>query len=162
MWGLISVRHRVTQALGPMEDHQDTTFWQFLGKVAKAPLASFHGSPLTQSAAAVGINLWCLLLAVLGQFWVFLSALLLLAQFYNTWLVAQHRISRFAALALGLLILAINLGALVLAVLGQFWVAASIILSIWQYWSLIRVCWARRKGGPNSSSKRTREKPRAA
>lgn len=132
-----------------MRDQTDATFWQFIGRVTKAPLANFHGSPLTQSAAAVGINLWCLLLAVLGQFWVFLSALLLLAQFYNTWLVAQHRISRLAALTIGLVILAINLGALVLAVLGQFWVAASVALSIWQYWSLVRVCWARRKGGSN-------------
>lgn len=122
------------------------TFWQFTWRVAKSPLAYFSASPLAQSGAAFGVNLWCLLLAVLAQFWVFLSAVLLLAQFYNTWLVATRQLKPATALFWGLLLVAINVGALALAVLGQFWVLASLALSLWQYWSLVRVCWGARRG----------------
>lgn len=122
------------------------TFWQLLWRVLKRPL-SFGADPLIQSFAAVAINLWCLLVAVLAQFWVFFSAGLLLAQAYNTWLVANGRMRMVTALLIGLLLVGINFGALTLAVLGQFWVFASAALSAWQYVSLIRVCLARRRVG---------------
>ena len=119
------------------------TFWQFIKRISAKPAESFGGSPLAQSAAAFGINLWCLVLAVLAQFWVILSAGLLLAQTYNTWLVARGRLDRWTALGVGMLILLVNLGALVVAVLGQFWVFVSAALSVWQYVSLMRVCFAK-------------------
>lgn len=120
------------------------TFWQLVWRVSKRPL-SFGADPLVQSAAAFGINLWCLVIAVLAQFWVFLSAGLLLAQTYNTWLVANGRMRKVTALLVGLVLVGINFGALTLAVLGQFWVFASAALSAWQYVSLIRVCLRRRQ-----------------
>jgi hypothetical protein len=115
------------------------TFWQFVWRISKRPL-SVGADPLVQSAAAFGINLWCLVIAVLAQFWVFLSAGLLLAQTYNTWLVAKGRMRRVTALLVGLLLVGTNFGALTLAVLGHFWVFASAALSAWQFVSLIRVC----------------------
>ena len=81
-------------------NHAQETFWQFLWRHTKRPLQAFHGSPRAQSAAAFGINAWCLWLAVLAQFWVFGSAALLLAQTYNTWLVARRQKSRPVALPL--------------------------------------------------------------
>lgn len=117
-------------------------FWQFTWRVTKSPLSYLSSSPLAQSAAAFGINVWCLILAVLAQFWVLLSALLLLAQLYNTWLVSKRRMSIFAALLWGLVLLFINCAALVTAVLGQFWVVVSVLLSLWQFWCLLQVCWS--------------------
>ena len=48
--------------------------WGFLWRVSRAPRQHFKGSPLAQSAAAVGVNFWLLWIAVLGQIWVFGSA----------------------------------------------------------------------------------------
>ncbi len=120
------------------------TFWQYTWRIEKSPTKHFASSPLAQSAAAFGVNLWCLFLAVLAQFWVIGSAALLLAQTYNTWLVSKRRLNPWVALFWGLVIVAVNGAALLLAVLGQFWVIASCALSIWQYWCLIQVCWATR------------------
>ena len=100
-------------------DTNRESFWQFVWKVSKSPLKHFKSSPMSQSAAAVGVNFWCLLLAVLAQFWVLFSAILLTAQTYNTWLVLQGRMSSSMALTIGLVIVAINFAALSLAVLGQ-------------------------------------------
>ena len=126
-----------------MHDTQET-FWQFIWRITKRPLQAFHGSPLAQSAAAFGINVWCLFLAVLAQFWVLGSAALLLAQTDNTWLVTRGRMSRPVALLIGLMLVVVNFAALSLAVLAQFWVIASTVLAIWQYVSLIRVCFGNR------------------
>ena len=117
------------------------TFRGYLWEVAKHPFYYIGGNPLVQSAAAFGINLWCLVFAVLAQFWVFFSAALLLAQCYITWMVWFRRMGKFVALAIGLALVVINILALVLAVLGQVWVFVSAGLSIWQYVCLIRVCW---------------------
>jgi hypothetical protein len=106
------------------------TFWQFIKQISRRPLRASYGNALAQSAAAFGLNLWCLILAVLGQFWVFFSAALLLAQTHNTWRVARGRKSIPAALASGFLLVLLNFGALSLAVLGQFWVFASTALAV--------------------------------
>ena len=116
------------------------TFWQFIKPISRRPLRASYGNALAQSAAAFGLNLWCLTLAVLGQFWVFFSAGLLLIQTYNTWRVARGRMSILDALVFGMLLVLVNFGALSLAVLGQFWVFASTVLAVWQYISLCRVC----------------------
>ena len=71
---------------------------------------------------------------------MFLSALLLLAQSYNTWIVFNGRMSKLTVLAIGIVIVLLNLGALVVAVLGQFWVFVSTGLAIWQFVVLVRVC----------------------
>jgi hypothetical protein len=126
---------------------QQETFWDLVWSISKEPLKHLHSKPMLQSAAAVGINLWCLFLAVLAQFWVLLSFFILLAQTYNTWLVYNRQLSPPKALVIGLGIVAINFVALSLAVLGQFWVLFSLALSLWQYVSLIRVCF-----GPKSGS----------
>ncbi|MDP1932407.1 MAG: hypothetical protein Q8L60_13220 [Gammaproteobacteria bacterium] len=128
---------------------QKQTFWEFFWSIAKSPLAYLHANPLMQSACASGINMWCLFLAVLAQFWVFLSFFILLAQTYNTWLVAQGRISSVRALIIGIGIVIVNFAALSLAVLGQFWVFISLGLSIWQYVSLIRVCFSKGAYAPH-------------
>ena len=122
----------------------EKTFWQFLWEIVKSPTSFVSGNPVAQSAAAFGINVWFLFLAVLAQFWVLGSAALLLAQTYNTWQVSKRRMSPVAALSIGLILVLVNLGALALAVLGQFWVVASVVLSLWQYWCLIQVCWRTR------------------
>jgi hypothetical protein len=123
----------------------DETFGQFIWRSCKHPLQAFVGSPMAQSAAAFAINVWCLILAPLGQLWVFGSAALLLAQTHNTWSVAAGHRSRALALLIGLILVGINFGALTLAVLAQFWVFASLALALWQYVSLIRVCFGSRK-----------------
>jgi hypothetical protein len=118
----------------------DKTFWQFVWGISKSPLKHLHSQPMIQSAVAVGINMWCLFLAVLAQFWVFLSFFILLAQTYNTWLVFKGKLAPIYALIIGLFIVIVNFAALSLAVLGQFWVLISLGLAIWQYICLIRVC----------------------
>src|SRR5690554_6573483 len=125
------------------------TFWGFFWGIAKSPLAYLHGKPLAQSACASAVNMWCLVLAVLAQFWVFLSFFILLAQTYNTWLVAQKRLSRTKALTIGIGIVTINFAALSLAILRQFGVFISLGLSIWQYVSLIRVCFPKEPNVPH-------------
>jgi hypothetical protein len=129
---------------GRSVDESGATFWQFVWRISKRPLSWFGASPLAQSAAAFGVNIWCLVIAPLGQFWVILSAVLLLAQAYNTWLVANGRLGKVVSLCVGVFLLLINVGALGLAVLGQLWVFASLALSVWQYVSLVRVCLVRR------------------
>jgi hypothetical protein len=94
------------------------------------------------------MNVWCLFLAVLAQFWVLGSAVLLLAQTYNTWLVSCGRMNRWIALFVGALLVAINYAALSLAVLAQFWVFASVLLATWQYVSLVRVCFRKQVSIP--------------
>jgi len=91
----------------PMQPSAETV-WQFVWRITKRPIRSFGASPLAQSAAAFGINVWCLVLAPLAQFWVVLSVVLLLAQTYNTWLVANQRLGRLAAVLAGLVLLVIN------------------------------------------------------
>jgi hypothetical protein len=118
-------------------------FLQLFWRVLKRPIPAFAGSALVQSAAAAALNLWCLVLAVLGQFWVIFSAVLLVGQTYNTWRVAHSLTTIPSALFTGLMIVMVNLGALSLAVLGQFWVFASTTLAIWQFACLVRVCVAR-------------------
>ncbi len=122
----------------------EETFWKFLWRITKSPRQYFNDSPLAQSAAAVGVNVWFLVIAVLAQFWVFLSFFLLLAQFYNTWLVYHGRITIPKAVLIGMVLVIVNLAALLLAVLGQFWVIGSCVLSLWQLWSLGRVCVSRK------------------
>ena len=124
-------------------ENKSQTFWGFFWGIAKSPMAYLRAEPMAQSACATGINLWCLFLAVLGQFWVFLSFFLLLAQTYNTWLVTKKKLSPAKALTVGVVIVAFNFAALSLAVLAQFWVFISLGLSIWQYVNLIRVCLAK-------------------
>lgn len=124
----------------------DETLPRFAWRILKAPLSQFSASPLAQSMAAVAINFWCLGLAVLAQFWVILSLLLLLAQFGITWSVARRRLHPLPALLIGVLLVGANVAALYLAVLGQFWVLASLVLSLWQFVCLIRVCSAARGG----------------
>jgi phage FluMu protein Com len=121
------------------------SFRDFLWEAVKHPLYNVGGNPLAQSAAAFGINVWCLVLAVLAQFWVILSAALLLGQLFNTWSVSNGRMARAPGLAIGLVIVVINVLALLLAVLGQLWVFVSAGLAIWQYVSLIRVCLQKRE-----------------
>ena len=121
-------------------EKEPETFWQMVWRISKRPIGAFRSNLMAQSLSAFGLNLWCLVLAVLGQFWVFLSALLLLAQSYNTWLVFNGRMSKLTALAIGLVIVLLNIGALMLAVLGQFWVFVSTGLAIWQFVVLVRVC----------------------
>jgi len=101
-------------------EKEPETFWQMVWRISKRPIGAFRSNLMAQSLAAFGLNLWCLVLAVLGQFWVFLSALLLLAQSYNTWLIFNGRMSKLTALAIGLAIVLLNIGALGVAVLGQF------------------------------------------
>lgn len=127
------------------------TFWQFLKPISRRPVRASTGTALAQSAAAFGLNLWCLILAVLGQFWVFFSAVLLFIQTYNTWRVAKGRMSIRRALVFGILLVSLNFSALSLAVLGQFWVFASTALAVWQYISLVRVCNARRRSSGASA-----------
>jgi len=118
----------------------EETFRSFLSRVTSHPLKYLDQSPLQQSAAATGINLWCLPLIVLGQLFVIPSAGLLLAQTYNTWLVANGRMPPRGAVLLGALIFLFHLAALPLAILAQFWVGASSALACWQFVSLLRVC----------------------
>jgi ribosomal protein L37AE/L43A len=139
-----SPRQTESQRVSASANETRETFWQFVWRISKHPLAH-SADPLVQSAAAFGINLWCLVIAVLAQFWVILSAVILLAQTYNTWLVAKGRMRKGKALFVGLLLVSINVVALSLAVLGQFWVFASAALAVWQYVSLIRVCFTRRQ-----------------
>jgi len=122
----------------------EETFWKFLWRITKSPRQHFNASPLAQSAAAVGVNVWWLVIAVLAQFWVFLSFFLLLAQFYNTWLVYHGRMTVFKALVIGIILVTVNTAALLLAVLGQVWVIGSFVLSLWQLRSLWRVCASRK------------------
>ena len=121
-------------------------FWQFVWRITKRPIRAIGGNPLAQSAAAFGVNIWCLVLAPLGQFWVIFSAVLLLLQTHNTWMAGSGRRGRTFALFFGLILLSLNVGALVLAVLAQFWVFASAALATWQYVNLIRICFPRTKG----------------
>lgn len=121
-------------------NNQNETFWGAVWQVLKKPSMWFAGSPLTQSIAAFCINLCLLWIAVLAQFWVFFSAVLLGVQAFDTWLVSKGRMSKLSALSVGLLLVMINWGSLALAVLAQFWVIASTILASWQYVNLIRVC----------------------
>jgi hypothetical protein len=123
-----------------MMPHPEETFRSFVRRITNRPLKYLDQSPLEQSAAATGINLWCLALVILGQFWVVFSAGLLLAQTYNTWLVANGRMAPPIAILLGALMVLINLSALPLAILAQFWVGASAALACWQFVSLVRVC----------------------
>ncbi len=119
-------------------------FGTYLGKVIRNPTKKFKDDPLLQSVMAAVINIWFLVIAVLGQFWVFFSALLLIVQAYNCWLVSRSERGRMKALLIGLGIVIINMGALFFAVLAQFWVFGSTALAIWQFWCLIRLCLQKR------------------
>ena len=115
-------------------------FWTYLWKVTKYPWKKFRSDPLLQSAAAAGINIWFLVIAVLGQFWVVLSALLLIAQAYNCWLISRNELNKILALLVGIVIVFINISALSLAVLAQFWVFGSTALALWQFVCLLKLC----------------------
>lgn len=119
-------------------------FWAYFWRVTRNPRKKFKDDPLLQSVTAAGINIWFLVIAVLGQFWVFFSALLLIAQAYNCWLVSRSELGRIKALFIGLGIVTINMGALFLAVLAQFWVFGFTALAIWQFWCLVRLCLQKR------------------
>ncbi len=123
-----------------MTELTTSNFWSYLWNITKDPWNKFKGDPLLQSMSAAGINIWLLVIAVLGQFWVIFSALLLIAQAYNCWLVSRSELSKIKALLIGLFIVAINIGALVLAVLAQFWVFGSTALAIWQFLCLLKIC----------------------
>jgi hypothetical protein len=142
--------------------HPEERFWRFVWRITNRPLKYCDQSPLEQSAAAAGINIWCLALVLLGQLWVFFSAGLLLAQTYNTWLVANGRLSPASAVLWGIVILLVNLGALPLAILAQFWVGASTALACWQFVSLIRSCADVRRRGAFSAAAADPPDPSAA
>jgi len=127
-----------------MTEPTPENFWAYLWKVTKNPWKEFRSDPLLQSVAAAGINIWFLVIAVLGQFWVVFSALLLIAQAYNCWLVSRNELNRIVAILIGIVIVMINLGALSLAVLAQFWVIGSTALAVWQFISLIALCLRKR------------------
>jgi hypothetical protein len=94
---------------------------------------------MEQSVAALGVNVWALPLVLLGQLWVLLSAGLLLAQTWNTWLVRTGEFDRATGLFVGVLLLVIGVGASVLAVRMELWVFVSAPLAVWQFVSLVRV-----------------------
>ncbi|MBK8394975.1 MAG: hypothetical protein IPL26_06965 [Leptospiraceae bacterium] len=123
------------------------TFWTLVKESLKSPFADTPDYPklkyLKQSTAAFAINIWFLVIAVLAQFYVFLSAILLGIQAYNAYLVYKGERDKFSALFIGLILVLINYGALTLAVLGQFWVIGSTILATWQYISLWRLCFSK-------------------
>jgi len=123
-----------------MEFSRSETFGGYLWNVFKNPIQSLWGSPLTQSIAAFSLNLWFLVVAVLGQVWVIFSAILLGIQAINIWRVYLGRGNRVMAVVVGLVLVAINYAALSLAVLGQFWVVGSTALASWQFLNLLRVC----------------------
>lgn len=127
-----------------MTESKPLNFWGYLWNVTKDPWRKFKGDPLLQAVAVAGINIWFLVIAVLGQFWVIFSALLLIAQAYNCWLVSRSELGKLKALTFGILIVIINMGALFLAVLAQFWVFGSTALAIWQFICLVRLCFKRR------------------
>jgi hypothetical protein len=110
-----------------------------LRRVVARPDRHRSGSPMEQSVAALGVNVWALPLVLLGQLWVLLSAGLLLAQTWNTWLVRTGEFDRATGLFVGVLLLVIGVGASVLAVRMELWVFVSAPLAVWQFVSLVRV-----------------------
>jgi hypothetical protein len=119
---------------------QSSTYRSKVWSQSKRLLVRFGASPQAQSIAAAIINLLLLITSVLGLFWLVISSLFFVGQIYNSWLVKKVKLAKWKALIIGLGIILLNIGLLYLTFLGKFWIITSIVLSLWQYLSLIQVC----------------------
>lgn len=94
---------------------------------------------LLQMYIVVGINLFGLLLAILGQFTVVVSFIISILFCYYGHKVKNESMSKNDADKGGMILLGINTALLIAAPLAQFWVVFSTVLGLWQYLCLRKI-----------------------
>ena len=115
----------------------DPQLWRQILSGLKSPSKYRHGDELMQAVAAFVINIYFLWIAVLAQFWVVCSLVILYLNLCIVWNLSLKKITPVPAMVGSLILVGINYGALILAPLGQFWVIGSVILATWQFKCLL-------------------------
>lgn len=94
---------------------------------------------LLQMYIAVGINLFSLWLAFLGEFTVFASFIISVLFCYYAHTVKNRSMSKIDADKTGFKLLLVNSSFMIIAPLGQFWMIFASILGFWQYLCLRKI-----------------------